>query len=112
MKKTLDNQAFFKKQKKLLLLEKARVEEELEAINKFPKYGDSEEANAQEIERFEEYKGIEKELKQLLKEVNNTLNLLEKNKYGLCQKCGNQIEKDRLQVFPAANTCVKCSRLK
>lgn len=112
MNKNIKNQAFLTKQKKLLLSEKNRVEEELKAINKMPSYGDSDEANAQEIERFEGYKGMEKELKQLLKEVNKALNLLENGKYGICQNCGNQTEKDRLQAFPAANTCIKCSRAK
>lgn len=109
MSKEIQNQAFSARQKSILLTEKARVEEELKAINKFPQYGDTEEANAQEIERLEGYKGMEKELKQLLKEIERALELLEKNQYGTCQVCNNLIDRDRLEVFPAADTCVSCS---
>lgn len=31
-------------------------------------------------------------------------------KYGICEKCGNMIDTDRLAVKPEATTCVKCSK--
>lgn len=31
-------------------------------------------------------------------------------KYGICEKCGNMIDTDRLAVKPEATTCIKCSR--
>lgn len=105
----LQNQAFISKQKSVLLAEKARVEEELKSINKFPQYGDTEESNAQEVERFEGYKGLESGIKGLLKELNNALINLEKGQYGVCQICHNPIDLKRLQAFPAAQTCVACS---
>lgn len=108
----IKKQAYFAKQKSILLAEKARIEEELKAINKFPQYGDTEESNAQEVERFEGYKGIELSVKKLLKDVILALENIDNNKYGLCVVCGNQIETNRLEVFPAASSCVKCGKNK
>lgn len=110
MVKKVFDQTFVQKQKEILLAEKARVSEELKSINKFPRYGDSDEANAQEIERFEEYKGMEKKLFKFRDEVNNALKLIDKDKYGLCEVCGKPIDKDRLQAFPAALTCTNCHK--
>jgi DnaK suppressor protein len=31
-------------------------------------------------------------------------------KYGICEKCGQMIDTDRLAVKPEATTCVKCSK--
>ena len=31
-------------------------------------------------------------------------------KYGICEKCGNMIDTDRLAARPEATTCVKCSK--
>ncbi len=31
-------------------------------------------------------------------------------KYGICEKCGQMIDTDRLAIKPEATTCVKCSK--
>ena len=31
-------------------------------------------------------------------------------KYGVCEKCGEMIDTDRLAVKPEATTCIKCSK--
>lgn len=98
------------KQKSILLAEKARVEQELKSINKFPQYGDTEEANAQEVERFEGYKGIEAGVKRLLGEINIALVNLDKNQYGICSICGKEIDRGRLNAFPAALNCIDCHK--
>lgn len=110
MLKEIQNKAYLSKQKSILLSEKARVEEELKSINKFPQYGDTEEANAQEVERFEGYKGLEKGVKEFLKDINTALGRLDNEKYGICGSCGNPIDKSRLEAFPAALVCVECSK--
>jgi len=33
-------------------------------------------------------------------------------KYGICEKCGNLIDTDRLMVMPEATLCVNCERKK
>lgn len=33
-------------------------------------------------------------------------------KYGMCEKCGNMIDTDRLMVFPEATLCISCETKK
>ncbi len=108
MIKKIANKLFLIKQKSALLKEKQRLEKELDLIRKFPQFGDSDEDNAQEVETFEGYKGLEKGMDKLLKEVNRALDKLEKNTYGICEICKKPIETGRLQAFPVARTCVEC----
>jgi RNA polymerase-binding transcription factor DksA len=108
MIKKLVNKLFLMKQKSFLLKEKQRLGKELDLIRKFPQFGDTDEDNAQEVETFEGYKGLEKGMDSLLKEVNRALNKLEKGTYGICEVCKKTIETGRLQAFPAARTCVEC----
>jgi RNA polymerase-binding transcription factor DksA len=104
-----NSDVYLAKQKNILLSEKIRVENELESINKFPQYGDTEESNAQEVERFEGYKGLEISLKLLLGDIKIALENINQDKYGICSFCGAKIEPERLNVFPAAQSCVKCN---
>ena len=30
--------------------------------------------------------------------------------YGVCEKCGNQIEPERLEIFPETTMCINCKR--
>ncbi len=104
--KKIQDKLFLSKQKSLLLAEKKRLEKQAEIDNKFPQYGDTEEANASEVAEFTKRKGIAKRLKGELKDVNDALAKIEKNKYGICEICKNPIEKGRLKIIPSARTCV------
>ena len=110
MLKKISNKLFLIKQKRALLKEKKRLEKDLEQTKKFPQFGDSEEANASEVELFEKYKGLEKRLKAQLEEVKKALERMEKGKYGVCEQCKGLIEDGRLKAYPAAATCVKHSK--
>ncbi len=43
-----------------------------------------------------------------LKEVEEALDRIDKNKYGKCQHCGTEISSKRLDVLPFARFCVPC----
>ena len=45
---------------------------------------------------------------QLLR-IENAFKRLAKGQYGLCGKCKNPIEEDRLEVFPDTVSCVRCA---
>ena len=45
---------------------------------------------------------------QLLR-IENAFKRLAKGQYGLCGKCKNSIEEERLEVFPDTVTCVRCA---
>jgi RNA polymerase-binding transcription factor DksA len=60
---------------------------------------------ADAIEDFEERSGVESVLENRLHEVKDALNRIEKNNYGICDVCEKEIEEERLEANPAANTC-------
>jgi DnaK suppressor protein len=44
-----------------------------------------------------------------LAEIEAALRRVETNTYGLCNKCGNEIEIDRLRALPYTRNCVGCA---
>jgi len=100
---------FIRKQKKILLRELKRLEEQYKITRQFPEYGTSEEENAQEVEKFQENLSLQKNFKNLIRDTKSALVKIEKGKYGICETCKNVIEQGRLKAYPAANLCVTCA---
>ncbi len=46
-----------------------------------------------------------------LYEIDQALLRIKDGKFGSCQRCGKEIEKERLEAVPYALQCVKCRRL-
>ncbi|MEP7055604.1 MAG: TraR/DksA C4-type zinc finger protein, partial [Actinomycetota bacterium] len=46
----------------------------------------------------------------LLMQVERALERLDDGTYGVCESCGNSIEKARLKAFPRATLCVTCKQ--
>ena len=46
--------------------------------------------------------------KKKLKQIDDALDKIEENTYGLCEECGVKIPKARLKVMPFAKYCVEC----
>ena len=47
-------------------------------------------------------------LERKLKDVDAALRSIEKGQYGICERCGEEIEIERLQIKPDSTMCVKC----
>ena len=105
--------------KKKLEEEKGRLEEELGKIAKptgtpgdyetqFDELGTDREDNATEVEEYSDNLAVETNLEDQLKDVNEALERMEKGTYGVCENCNEEIDTERLKVYPAAKTCVKC----
>ena len=60
---------------------------------------------AENIEEFENKRGIVDQLEIRLNEVKKALQKIEDGKYGICEVSEDQIELDRLEANPAAATC-------
>lgn len=101
---------FIKKQQKLLLAEKQKLEKKIVELDKYPDYGRGDDDSAREYEDFENNLSIESQLKTLLKKVNLSLKAIEKGTYGHCSACKNEIERGRLQSMPYADICVTCKK--
>ncbi len=101
-----------------LLTEKSRLEQELSRLGTptgvegdyATKYatdlGDDPDENASEVEEYVDNVAVEETLESQLKDVNDALAKIETGTYGICEKTGESIPVERLQVYPAARTKV------
>lgn len=114
--------------KQKLESEKASVEKELKKFAKedtklkgnwdtrFPKFNGGEagsaalEKAADEVEEYATLLPIEYSLETKLNNINLALEKIEKGKYGICEKCGKEIETERLKIYPEAKLCLKCKK--
>jgi DnaK suppressor protein len=46
----------------------------------------------------------------LLKDIDNTLDKMEKGTYGICEECEEKIIEKRLEANPVARYCITCKR--
>jgi DnaK suppressor protein len=60
---------------------------------------------ADSLEEFENNRGTLNQLEIRLNEVKKALANIESGDYGVCEKCDQEIENDRLEANPAAGTC-------
>ncbi len=60
---------------------------------------------ADSVEEFEARSAVEVPLEDRLNNIKSALERIENGKYGLCHVDGKEIEKDRLEANPSANTC-------
>lgn len=106
-----------------LLKEKKLLEEELSSFaqkdpkikgnweSRFPSFGDErteQDENIEEVQEYETELGVEYVLETRLQNINSALEKIESGKYGICEKCGKNIETERLEIEPSARTHVKC----
>jgi RNA polymerase-binding transcription factor DksA len=108
--------------------EKAAIEEQLRKFAKkdeklkgdwdtiFPKFDGSEvgsgalEKAADEVEEYSTLLPIEYSLELKLRDIDLALEKIKKGTYGRCEKCGKEIEEERLKVSPEARFCLKCKK--
>lgn len=78
----------------------------------FPLFGEdiSLEAKADEVEEYDQRVLQEHFLELKLKEIKEALQKIKKGTYGICEKCGKEIEKERLKILPEAKFCSKCKK--
>jgi len=63
-------------------------------------------------ETFEREKdlGLRDNAKRMLAKVERALGKMEDGSYGICEKCGKPIEKERLDLIPYTALCARCSK--
>ncbi len=49
-------------------------------------------------------------LQQSIQQINEALLRIEEGTYGTCEKCGNAIPRERLEILPYARLCVPCQQ--
>jgi RNA polymerase-binding protein DksA len=97
-------------QKELLKQERLQVETDLAnfraQLQEAPeKTGDEVDLNVYEREKT---LGLVAAYERRLEEIDAALRAAEQGTYGICERCGNPIDRERLQIFPETRLCVSC----
>jgi RNA polymerase-binding transcription factor DksA len=90
---------------------KTEISADLEKLKEGLDFGDdtdSLEEETDETEEFSHYVGVKKLLDERLKAVEEALEKIGKETYGICEKCGGEIESEVLEVVPESRLCKKC----
>jgi len=100
--------------------QKESVQKELESFasedpnlkhNWDTKYPNREDGDKDEIaddaQEYDNMLSLEHTLELKLKDVNLALEKITNGTYGICEKCGKEIETERLKVAPEAKFCIK-----
>ena len=66
------------------------------------------EAGADEVEEYSTLLAMEHKLELRLKDIDDALAKIDKDSYGLCERCNKPIPEDRLKAYPAARYHIKC----
>ncbi|MEI7424899.1 MAG: TraR/DksA family transcriptional regulator [Candidatus Staskawiczbacteria bacterium] len=111
--------------KERLEAQKKSIEKELESFatkdpklenNWDTKYPNREEGDkdeqADEVQEYDNKLSLEYSFELKLKKVINALERIKNGTYGICEKCGKEIDEDRLQACPEADTCLRCGAKK
>lgn len=100
------------KEQKKLQDERAQVAEELENLREFMQAEVDVEPDEGDAEIFEREKNaaLIAVLERKLGDIDSALRSIEKGQYGICERCGQPIETERLEVKPDATLCLKCQQ--
>lgn len=71
--------------------------------------GDPADAGSASFER-ETAQSLSNHARGLLTQIDDALRRMDAGTYGPCERCGEQIESDRLEVLPYATLCMECKR--
>jgi DnaK suppressor protein len=82
----------------------AKIDSELRK----PLSADSEE-QAAELENQEAIEAIENSEIHEIHEIQEALKRISEGTYGICARCGVNIDPKRLKVLPTATTCISCA---
>lgn len=75
----------------------------------FPKTeGSSMEEKADEVEEYSSLLPVEHALEIKLKNINEALEKIKRNSYGICEKCKEEIPFKRLSITPEIKNCGSC----
>ena len=68
------------------------------------------EEKADEMTEYDNLLSLEHSLELKLKDVNSALEKIADGRYGACEKCGKEIEEERLMACSEARVCMSCNK--
>jgi len=106
--------------REFLRLEEKKLEKRKEKLEKEDPFSDpsrltnnaSPDADATEQFGHATSEALKREVERKLIQIRKALTRMKIGKYGICEKCGQMIDTDRLMVMPEATICAKCEKKK
>lgn len=68
------------------------------------------EEKADEVEEYDNLLSLEHGLETKLQAVNVALTKIAEGNYGICEKCNQEIEQERLLAYPEGKWCINCNK--
>ncbi|HZQ06509.1 MAG TPA: TraR/DksA C4-type zinc finger protein [Anaerolineae bacterium] len=66
--------------------------------------------DASQISEVSKNLALKRHLERLLEQIEAAIHRIEQGVYGMCERCGQAINPERLQALPYATTCLGCAR--
>lgn len=103
---------FVRQEQAKLIEERAQVAEELENLRDLMQAEVDVEPDEGDAEIFEREKNaaLIAVLERKIQDIDAALRSIERGQYGICERCGNPIEVERLEVKPDATLCLNCQQ--
>jgi len=103
---------FVVKEKSKLQDERNQVADELDNLRELMQAEVDVEPDEGDAEIFEREKNaaLIAVLERRLSDIESALRSIDKGQYGTCERCGKQIELERLEVKPDATLCLSCQQ--
>jgi DnaK suppressor protein len=99
-------------ERSVLKKELANIEEQIarleEALETQPDYGMGEGDPA--VTRWEVNRALLERLQERKASIERALSRSDSGTYGVCTRCGQKIDPDRLAVLPDTRLCIRCAR--
>ncbi|SES72079.1 MULTISPECIES: TraR/DksA family transcriptional regulator [Marinobacter] len=67
------------------------------------------EEQAVQLQNDEVVDSLEQEVREELRQVIHALDRIDQGEGGLCERCGNEINPERLNILPWTSLCVRCA---
>jgi RNA polymerase-binding protein DksA len=108
----MSRKEFVAKEKTKLIEEREQITDELNHLREYMQAEVDVEPDEGDAEIFEREKNaaLIAVLERKLQDIDAALRSIEKGHYGTCERCGNPIELERLEVKPDATLCVNCQQ--
>ncbi|MCX6702949.1 MAG: TraR/DksA C4-type zinc finger protein [Candidatus Wolfebacteria bacterium] len=89
------------------------IEKEVIGAEKTPELGDEVDPDieTQETQEIDNRLSVAQVLKSRLVEIKNALQKIEEGRYGICEKCGEEISEDVMDIVPESRLCKNCKKL-
>lgn len=108
----MSREEFMLKEQEKLIEERKTVLDELNNLREFMQAEVDVDPDEGDVEIFEREKNaaLIAVLERKLQDIDSALRSIEKGQYGICERCSQPIELERLEVKPDATLCINCQQ--